>query len=115
MKQLFGLLLVLAIAGAVVYFFFPELISGVPTTIYLTMGGTFWSRKSALEHVRIGGFEPLPVYAEQFVEAGGTLMVCSPCNDFYCSISEGGLIEGAEITGLAAIVDMAMNATTVTL
>ena len=92
-----------------------SLISGVETTMYLTMGGTFWSRQSAHERVHIEGFEPLKVYAQQFMEAGGTLMVCSPCNEFYCSISEGGLIEGAELSGLTTIVDIAMNAATVTL
>ena len=60
------------------------LISGVDTTLYLTMGGTFWSRGSAKQKVHIEGFDPLQTYLEQFMETGGKLMVCSPCNEFYC-------------------------------
>jgi predicted peroxiredoxin len=93
-----------------------SLISGVPTTIYMTMGGTFWSRGKAHETVHVPGFSPLTEYVEQFTTAGGTLMVCSPCNDFYCAIAtDGGLIEGAELCGLATIVDLALGASTLTL
>ncbi|MBK7579565.1 MAG: hypothetical protein IPI67_05085 [Myxococcales bacterium] len=38
------------------------LISGVDTTIYLTMGGAFWSRPSGVGKVHIEGFEPLRVH-----------------------------------------------------
>jgi len=91
-------------------------ISGVETTIYLTMGGTFWSRWKASEKVHIEGFEPLQVYIRQFLEAGGKLMVCSPCSQFYCSIADDKtLIEGAQLCGLTHIVDVALDASTVTL
>jgi len=91
-------------------------ISGVETTIYMTMGGTFWSRESAYEAVHIAGFEPLSVYKNRFIEAGGAVMVCSPCDGFYCSIAKGNpLIEGAQLCGLTHIVDFALNASVVTL
>lgn len=93
-----------------------SVISGVDTTIYLTMGGTFWSRQRSADTVRIEGFDPLSVYVKQFVEAGGTLMVCSPCNEFYCSIAPGtALIDGAELCGLATIVDLALDASVISL
>ena len=88
-------------------------ISGVETTIYMTMGGTFWSKTQAISQVHVGGFDPLNEYVEQFTQAGGKVQVCSPCHDFYCSISteESSLIEGAELCGLSHIVDMAMDGT----
>jgi predicted peroxiredoxin len=92
------------------------LISGVDTTIYLTMGGTFWSRRRAIRKVHIDGFDPLETYVQQYVDAGGSLMVCSPCNEFYCSISgDDDVLEGAEFCGLATIVDLALNGPSVTL
>lgn len=92
------------------------LISGVDTTIFMTMGGTFWSRESAYRRVRIDGFEPLGVYMNQYREAGGKLLVCSPCNEFYCAIGKDSpLMEGAELSGLTAVVDIALDASVVTL
>jgi len=92
------------------------LISGVDATIYLTMGGTFWARHRAIRKVHIDGFDSLETYVQQYLDAGGALLVCSPCNEFYCSISgEDDMIEGAEVCGLATIVDLALNGPSVTL
>jgi len=92
------------------------LISGVDTTIYMTMGGTFWSRSSSLGKVHIDGFEPLKVYVDQFVEAGGKIQVCSPCDSFYCSIArDSPLLPNAELVGLTHIVDLLMDSHVVTL
>ncbi len=92
------------------------LISGAKTSIYMTMGGTVWSRSASLGNVHVAGFEPLREYVEQFIEAGGQIMVCSPCNEFYCAMGRGGdLLEGAEICGLATVVDLALDASVVTL
>ena len=62
------------------------IISGVDTTVYLTMGGAFWSRSKSVGKVHIDGFEPLSDYVGQFTEGGGKLMLCSPCNEFYLSL-----------------------------
>jgi predicted peroxiredoxin len=92
------------------------LISGVDASIYLTMGGTFWSRDASEIAVHIPGFEPLATYVKQFQEAGGKLLVCSPCDAFYCSIAkERQLRPGAERCGLAHVVDLALGATTITM
>jgi uncharacterized protein len=86
------------------------LISGVPVTMFLTVEGAFWSRRSAIASAHVAGFEPLQVYVDQFREAGGTLLVCSPCNDYYCSIGkESPLLEGAALAGLTAIVDVSLR------
>ena len=77
-----------------------SLISGVETTIFMTMGGAFWSRDASCEQVRIDGFDPLSVYVEQYREAGGRVLVCSPCNEFFCSVGRGfALMPGAELHG----------------
>ena len=92
------------------------LISGVPATIYMTISGAFWSRESAIKSAHIAGFEPLGVYVDQFIEAGGKIYVCSPCNEFYCSISKDSpLLPTAELAGLTHIVDVALEASVVTL
>jgi predicted peroxiredoxin len=94
-----------------------SLISGVDTTIYMTMGGTFWSRQNSLGKVHIEGFEPLREYVEQYMSLGGKIQICSPCNEFYCSIALGDapLIEGAQLCGLTHIVDLALDSSVVTL
>ncbi len=93
-----------------------SLISGVEATIYLTMGGTVWSRQGAIDLVHIKGFEPLTTYSEQFVEMGGRVLVCSPCNEFHCAIGASEpLINGAELAGLTHVVDLALDASVVTL
>jgi predicted peroxiredoxin len=92
------------------------LISGVEVSIYLTMGGTFWSREGSERAVHIPGFDPLATYIQQFTEASGKLLVCSPCDAFYCAIAkEERLRAGAERCGLAHIVDLALGSTTVTM
>lgn len=92
------------------------LIQGIDVTIYLTMGGTFWSRQNAADRIHIEGFEPLADFLSQFMENGGNLMVCSPCDAFYCSIAKGApLVDGAERCGLGHIVDLALGASVVTL
>ena len=92
------------------------LISGVEATIYMTVSGAFWSRQSAVKTAHIAGFEPLSVYVNQFIEAGGRILVCSPCNEFYCSIAKDSpLLPKAEISGLTHVVDVALQSSVVTL
>jgi uncharacterized protein len=93
-----------------------SLISGVEAVIYMTMEGTIWSRKEAISNVHVAGFEPLSVYAEQFISAGGRILVCSPCNEFFCAVSDAStMLEGAEISGLTHVVDLALDSSVVTL
>lgn len=93
-----------------------SMISGVETSIYLTVGGAFWSRRNAIDTVHVSGFEKLSVYVDQFLDFGGKIDVCSPCNEFYCSVAGGGpLLEGAQVAGLSHIVDLALGASVVTL
>jgi predicted peroxiredoxin len=91
------------------------LISGIQCTLFLTMGGTFWSRQPSCEKVHIDGFDPLSTYVDAFASSGGRLLVCSPCHDFYCSIGENtDLLAGAELAGLGHVVDRVMSSSVVT-
>ena len=49
------------------------------------------------------GFSPLGDLVSGFVEAGGKILVCSPCAKKR-GIGEGDLIEGASIVGGATLV-----------
>jgi predicted peroxiredoxin len=92
------------------------LFTGVETTLYMTMGGTFWSRKSSIERVRIDGFEPLKEYVEQYRELGGKIVVCSPCDEFYWPIDLAGeRLDGSELVGLTYVVDVALDAAVISL
>lgn len=93
-----------------------SLISGVDTTVFMTMGGTFWSRQTACHKVHIDGFDPLATHIEQFAELGGKVLVCSPCHEFYCSAAKDAqLLPGAELAGLTHVVDQVLSASVVTL
>jgi predicted peroxiredoxin len=93
-----------------------SLVSGVDTTVFMTMGGTFWSRQSACSKVHIDGFDPLPAHIDQFAGLGGKVLVCSPCHDFYCSAAKDStLLPGAELAGLTHVVDQILSASVVTL
>ena len=89
---------------------------GKSTSIFMTMDGTIWAMKNAVDGVQVDGFEPLSNYLETFLSLGGKLMVCAPCTEYYCMQIDGGstaLIDGAELAGLATVVAAAGEKCTV--
>ena len=93
---------------------------GKRTSLFMTMDGTVWAMKNAMDGVQVEGFEPLKNYIETFFALDGKLLVCAPCTEYYCSIAgdggSGALIEGAELAGLATVVSVAgQDCTVVTL
>jgi len=93
---------------------------GQSVSIFMTMDGTVWSMKNAVDGVQVEGFEPLANYIETFFALDGKMLVCAPCTEYYCSLSSndgrGALIDGAEVAGLATVVSIAgQNCTVVTL
>jgi uncharacterized protein involved in oxidation of intracellular sulfur len=96
---------------------------GQNVTIYLTMDGTVWAARGAMKGVKLGGFDPLEEYLEQFISLGGRILVCAPCTEYYCSVNghetngvSDSLIENAQVTGLATIVSLiGGNTKTITL
>lgn len=90
---------------------------GKTTSLFMTMDGTIWAMKKAVDGVQVDGFEPLSNYLETFISLGGKLLVCAPCTEYYCSVDSSigptVLIEGAELAGLATVVAAAGQKCTV--
>lgn len=60
---------------------------GVETSIFLTLAGTHWAIQGSGLKICLPGELSLEEYFEGFEELGGTILVCSPCVEAYCSIS----------------------------
>jgi len=54
------------------------------------------------------GFAPLKELMQSFVEAGGTILVCSPCFNKR-QLDENNLVAGATIVGGAKLVDFLLE------
>jgi predicted peroxiredoxin len=84
--------------------------------MYLTMDGTIWGMKGAADSVKVEGFEPLNEYINQFLALGGEILVCAPCSEYYCGVTnEGGekLLSESKVSGLSTIVSMITPQTSV--
>ena len=78
--------------------------SGQETVIFLNVEGAYLASKGYADDIHEEGFAPLKQLMDQFIEAGGTLWVCSPCFKKR-NLSEEDLIEGATIVGGAKVVE----------
>ena len=78
--------------------------SGQETVIFLNVEGAYLASKGYADDIHEEGFAPLKQLLDQFIEAGGTLWVCSPCFKKR-NLSEADLIEGATIVGGAKVVE----------
>ena len=78
--------------------------SGQDTVIFLNVEGAYLASKGYADDIHEEGFAPLKQLMDQFVEAGGTLWVCSPCFKKR-NLKEEDLIEGATIVGGAKVVE----------
>ncbi|MBB6445567.1 DsrE family protein [Bacillus benzoevorans] len=78
--------------------------SGQDTAVFLNVEGAYLASKGYADDIHEEGFAPLKQLMDQFVEAGGTLWVCSPCFKKR-NLNEENLIEGAVIVGGAKIVE----------
>lgn len=77
--------------------------SAQDTTVFLSSEGTRLAAKGTAESLHEEGFAPLGELVSSFVEAGGKILVCSPCAKKR-DIGEDDLIEGASIVGGATLV-----------
>ncbi|MFC1823991.1 DsrE family protein [Thermodesulfobacteriota bacterium] len=75
------------------------------TAVYLAM-------KGYADHVHAAGFPPLTELYEAFFEAGGKLMVCSPCLQAR-KIDPGDLIDQSTVIAGATLVNETLSATSV--
>jgi uncharacterized protein len=77
--------------------------SGQDTTLFLSADGAWLGAQGEAEKINEPGFAPLAELRDGFLEAGGKLVVCSPCAKRR-EIGEQALVPGASVAGGAAIV-----------
>jgi predicted peroxiredoxin len=74
------------------------------TIVFLSTEGVRLSQKGAAAGIHEDGFAPLQDLLQNFVKAGGKLLVCSPCFKKR-GLKEEDLVEGAVIVGGAKLVE----------
>ena len=82
--------------------------SGKNTMVFLSSEGVRLATKGVAETISEEGFQPMATLLSNFLAAGGTLWVCSPCfkkRDY----TDSHLIEGATIVGGAKLVEFLTN------
>ena len=82
--------------------------SGVETSVFLSAEGVRLSQRGYADDIHEEGFAPLRELIDSFVEAEGTILVCSPCFKKR-DLSEEDLVEGAKIVGGAVPVELMVN------
>ncbi len=82
--------------------------SGKQTMVFLSSEGVHLASKGVAEKISEEGFQPMSTLLQNFLSAGGTLWVCSPCFKKR-GFTESDLIEGATIVGGAKLVEFLSN------
>ena len=72
--------------------------------VFLSTEGVRLAVKGYADDVHEEGFAPLRQLMANFVEAGGTILVCSPCFKKR-KLDENALVAGATIVGGAKLVE----------
>ena len=84
----------------------------VDVSIILQVTGVYLALKGYADHVHAAGFPPLLELQETFFEAGGKLLVCSPCIQAR-KIEPEDLLPQAEVIAGATLVSEVLSATNV--
>jgi predicted peroxiredoxin len=84
--------------------------SNQQTLVFLSIEGVRLSQKGYADDIREEGFAPLKDLMENFIKAGGTIYVCSPCFKKR-GLNEGNLVAGATIVGGAKLVEFLSDGT----
>ncbi|CEG26524.1 DsrE family protein [Bacillus sp. B-jedd] len=88
--------------------------SGQESVVFLNVEGAYLASKGYADDINEEGFAPLKQLMENFIEAGGTLWVCSPCFKKR-NLSEENLVDGAIIVGGAKLVEfLSLGAASIT-
>lgn len=82
------------------------------STVILQSTGVYLAYRGYAEHVHAAGFPPLTELLATYLEAGGKLMVCSPCLEAR-KITPEELIEPAVIIAGATLINEIASATNV--
>ena len=77
--------------------------SGQDTTLFLSADGAWLGKQGEAGKINEEGFAPAADLLAGFSEAGGKVIVCSPCAKRR-GITESDLVDGAVIAGGAAVV-----------
>jgi uncharacterized protein len=78
--------------------------SNQQTLVFLSIEGVRLSQKGYADDIREEGFAPLKDLMENFVKAGGSIFVCSPCFKKR-GLNDSNLVAGATIVGGAKLVE----------
>jgi predicted peroxiredoxin len=78
--------------------------SGQETMVFLSVDGVRLSVQGVADAIHEQGFQPLKELMTNFVEAGGAILVCSPCFKKR-DLDSGNLVPGAAIVGGARLVE----------
>ena len=84
----------------------------VDVSIILQVTGVYLALMGYADHVHAAGFPPLLELQETFFEAGGKLLVCSPCMQAR-KIKPEDLVPQAEVIAGASLVSEVLSATNV--
>lgn len=87
---------------------------GHPSIIFLTSDGSVWGYQGSATDIRVQGFPPLSSLIEQYLSAGGDLIICSVCHK---TCSSGGpedqptvkMLAQTKIGGFATIIERGMG------
>lgn len=74
------------------------------TVVFLSIEGTRLSQQGYCDDVHEEGFAPLKDLISNFVAAGGSIYVCSPCFKKR-ALDENNLVAGARVVGGAMLVE----------
>ena len=74
------------------------------TVVFLSIEASRLSQKGVAETIHEEGFAPLKELVDNFVKAGGKILVCSPCFKKR-KLDEQNLVPGATIVGGAKLVE----------
>lgn len=81
------------------------------TMVFLSNEGARLAVQGYADDIHEEGFAPLRELMTSFVEAGGRLLVCSPCFKKRYAVDDTALIEGATIVGGAKLVEFLAGGT----
>jgi len=79
--------------------------SGQDSTVFLSAEGAWLGKQGEADKIHEEGFAAMVDLMSGFVEAGGKIIVCSPCAKKR-GITESDLVDGAVIAGGAAVVSL---------
>ena len=90
---------------------------GDEVNLYLAMDGACWAFAQCSAGACVPGDEPVAQYVQQYLELGGTILLCSRCAEGLCGDqcpAERDMLEGVEFAGMATIAELADESTVYT-